>query len=152
MGNDANHPLLNAMIEVSNVLAVSVSNSDDISGKIKEFTSKVTHQAMHDVELDIRGLKVGDMTPEKITSLYRGEQLVVFGHYWGSGDANVELKAKVSGESKSYKTRFAFPDHNSSNETSNKLCLQKMRITLLIEVGCARRVNYLTAISMRMFL
>ena len=109
MGNGANRPLLNAMTEVSNGFAVSVSNSDDISGKIMEFTSKVTHQAMHDVELDITGIKTGDMSPEKITSLYRGQQLVVFGHYWGSGEANVELKAKVSGENKSYKTRFDFP-------------------------------------------
>jgi Ca-activated chloride channel family protein len=119
MGNGANRPLLNAMTEVSNGFAVSVSNSDDISGKIREFTSKVTHQAMHDVELDISGIKVGDMTPEKITSLYRGEQLVVFGHYWGSGEANVELKAKVSGENKSYKTRFAFSQQGTKSETTN---------------------------------
>jgi len=119
MGNGANRPLLNAMTEVSNGFAVSVSNSDDISGKIREFTSKVTHQAMHDVELDISGIKTGDMTPEKITSLYRGQQLVVFGHYWGSGEADVELKAKVSGEHKSYKTRFSFSDKESENETSN---------------------------------
>ncbi|MEB8433270.1 VIT domain-containing protein [Cocleimonas sp. KMM 6892] len=121
MGNGANRPLLNAMTEVSNGFAVSVSNSDDISGKIREFTSKVTHQAMHDVELDISGIKTGDMTPEKITSLYRGQQLVVFGHYWGSGDADVELKAKVSGENKSYKTRFAFPENETSNPEIERL-------------------------------
>ncbi|WP_299875518.1 VIT and VWA domain-containing protein [uncultured Cocleimonas sp.] len=121
MGNGANRPLLNAMTEVSNGFAVSVSNSDDISGKIREFTSKVTHQAMHDVELDISGIKTADMTPEKITSLYRGQQLVVFGHYWGSGDANVELKAKVSGENKSYKTRFAFPENETSNPEIERL-------------------------------
>lgn len=121
MGNGANRPLLNAMTEVSNGFAVSVSNSDDISGKILEFTNKVTHEAMHDVELDISGIKIGDMTPEKITSLYRGEQLVVFGHYWGSGEANVELKAKVSGENKSYKTRFAFPENETNNPEIERL-------------------------------
>ena len=121
MGNGANRPMLNAMTEVSNGFAVSVSNSDDISGKIKEFTSKVTHQAMHDLELDIRGIKTADMTPEKITSLYRGEQLVVFGHYWGSGEADVELKAKVSGENKLYKTRFSFPENETSNPEIERL-------------------------------
>ena len=121
MGNGANRPLLNAMTEVSNGFAVSVSNSDDISGKIKEFTSKVAHQAMHDVELDIRRIKTADLTPDKITSLYRGQQLVVFGHYWGSGEANVELKTKVSGENKSYKTRFAFPENETSNPEIERL-------------------------------
>ena len=74
---------------------------------------------MHDVELAVlgkgSGIKVADMTPDKITSLYRGQQLVVFGHYWGSGEADVELKAKVPGENKPYKTRFAFPKSETSN-------------------------------------
>jgi len=114
MGNGANRPLLNAMAEISNGFAVSVSNSDDISGKIMEFTSKVSHQALHDLELKISGIKVADMTPNNIHSLYRGEQLVVFGHYWGSGDASVSLKGKVSGESKVYKSTFAFPASETS--------------------------------------
>ena len=114
MGNGSNRPLLNAMAEISNGFAVSVSNSDDISGKIMEFTSKVSHQALHDLELKISGIKVADMTPNNIHSLYRGEQLVVFGHYWGSGDAIVSLNGKVSGESKVYQSTFAFPASETS--------------------------------------
>ena len=114
MGNGANRPLLNAMTEISNGFAVSVSNSDDISGKIMEFTSKVNHQALHDLDLKISGIKVADMTPAKIGSLYRGEQLVVFGHFWGDGEASVSLNGKVSGESKSYKSDFPFPKTETS--------------------------------------
>lgn len=121
MGNGANRPLLNAMADISNGFAVSVSNSDDISGKIMEFTSKVTHQAMHDVELKISGIKTADLTPEKITSLYRGEQLVVFGHYWGDGMADVTLSVKVSGENKTYKTRFDFPKNATTNPEIERL-------------------------------
>jgi len=113
MGNGANRPLLNAMTKISNGFAVSVSNSDDISGKIMEFTSKVSHQALHDLNLKIAGIKVADMTPNNIHSLYRGEQLTVFGHYWGSGDAKVTLNGKVSGESKQYTSTFAFPDNET---------------------------------------
>ena len=114
MGNGANRPLLNAMTKISNGFAVSVSNSDDISGKIMEFTSKVSHQALHDLNLKIAGIKVADMTPNNIHSLYRGEQLTVFGHYWGSGDAKVTLNGKVSGEGKQYTSIFAFPDNETS--------------------------------------
>ena len=114
MGNGSNRPLLEAMAKVSNGFAVSVSNSDDISGKLMEFTSKVSHQAMHDVKLKISGIKVADMTPAKIGSLYRGEQLVVFGHYWGDGEADVSLNVKISGQDKSYKSRFAFPKSETS--------------------------------------
>jgi len=121
MGNGANRPLLNAMTEISNGFAVSISNSDDISGKIMEFTNKVTHSALHDIELNISGIKTADMTPDKISSLYRGEQLVVFGHYWGDGEADVALSAKVSGEDKLYKSRFNFPKNETRNPEIERL-------------------------------
>jgi len=121
MGNGANRPLLEAMTEVSNGFAVSVSNSDDVVGKILEFTSKATHSAMHDIELDINGVKTTDLTPEVTNTLYRGEQLTVFGHYHGSGMANVTLSAKISGQKKQYKTSFNFPDVDQRNPELERL-------------------------------
>ena len=112
MGNGANRPLLEAMTEVSNGFAVSVSNSDDIVGKLMEFTSKSTHQALHDIELKIRGVKTAELTPKVTTTLYHGEQLTVFGHYYSAGEAVVSLSGKVSGENKLYETRFNFPELN----------------------------------------
>lgn len=115
MGNSANRPMLEALTRHSNGFAVSISNSDDIVGKILEASSKVTHQALHGVELDIDGIKVADVTPVEIGSLYRGQQLVMLGHYWGDGEADVTLKGKVSGEKKRYATRFAFPASTNEN-------------------------------------
>lgn len=121
MGNGANRPLLESMTEVSNGFAISVSNSDDIVGKLMEFTGKATHQALHDIDLKIEGVKTTDLTPEVTTTLYRGEQLMVFGHYWGAGDATVTLTGKVSGEDKRYQTRFQFPDANDRNPEIERL-------------------------------
>jgi Ca-activated chloride channel family protein len=109
MGNSANRPLLDVITRKSNGFASSVSNSDDIVGKILEASSKVTHQALHGVELSIDGAKVRDITPKEIGSLYRGQQLIVFGHYFGEGDAQVKLRGKISGEKKEYRTRVNFP-------------------------------------------
>jgi Ca-activated chloride channel family protein len=110
MGNSSNRPLLESMARVSNGFAINVSNSDDIAGKILEAASRLTHEALHDVELSISGVKVSDLTPERIGSLYRGQQLIVFGHYWGGGEAGVSLNGQISGENKSYKTSFEFPE------------------------------------------
>ena len=110
MGNSANRPLLESMAGVSNGFAMNVSNSDDIAGKLLEATSRLTHEAMHDVEVRIEGIKVGDLTPERIGSLYRGQQLIVFGHYWTAGEAQVSINGRVAGESRTYSTRFAFPE------------------------------------------
>jgi Ca-activated chloride channel family protein len=110
MGNSANRPLLEGMAKVSNGFAMNVSNSDDIAGKLMEATSRLTHQALHKVDVHFSGVKVKDLTPDRIGSLYRGQQLVVFGHYWGSGEAKVTIDGKVSGGDRNYSTMFEFPE------------------------------------------
>lgn len=121
MGNSANRPLLNEMTDVSQGFAISVSNADDIVGQIQLATSKLTHQAFRHVALSIDGVKVKDMTPETIGSLYRGEQLSVFGHYWKPGQAEVVLTAKVGGLDKEYKTLVEFPDVSHLNPEIERL-------------------------------
>jgi Ca-activated chloride channel family protein len=115
MGNSANRPLLEAMADVSNGFALETSNSDDISGQLMQATAKIRHAALHDVSLTIKGLKVADLTPEKIGSLYHGEQLQVLGHYWGDGEASVRLRGKVAGKEVEYKTAFAMPVQSDLN-------------------------------------
>ena len=121
MGNSANRPLLNEMTEVSQGFAISVSNADDIVGQIQLAASKLTHQAFRNVALSIDGVKVKDRTPETIGSLYRGEQLSVFGHYWKPGQAEVILTAKVGGLDKEYKTLVEFPERSQLNPEIERL-------------------------------
>jgi Ca-activated chloride channel family protein len=121
MGNSANRPLLTAITDASNGFAMSVSNSDDIVGSILLAKSKVTHEALHGAKVTIKGIKTFDMTPEKIGSLYRGQQLTVFGHYSGGGEAEVSLSGKISGEDKRYQTRFSFPDQSADNPELERL-------------------------------
>ena len=110
LGNSSNRPLLESMARVSNGFAINVSNSDDIAGKLLEATSRLTHEALHDIDLRITGVKVSDLSPEQFGSLYRGQQLIVFGHYWGSGKAKLSLDGKVSGRYRNYSTVFEFPE------------------------------------------
>jgi len=109
LGNSANRPLLEALTKASGGFAVNISNSDDIVGQLLAATSKVTHEALHGVKINIGGVKTADLTPGQIGSLYRGQQLVVFGHYWGDGMADVRLTGRISGEDKIYQTQFTFP-------------------------------------------
>ncbi len=115
MGNSANRPLLEAMTDVSNGFALETSNSDDIAGQLIQATAKIRHAALHDVSLSIDGLKVADLTPEKIGSLYHGEQLQVLGHYWGDREAKVRLTGKVAGQEVEYETAFAVPVQSDLN-------------------------------------
>ena len=121
MGNSANRPLLEALTKASNGFAINVSNSDDIVGQLLTATSKVNHEALHDVEIKIRGVKTSEIRPATIGSLYHGQQLVVFGHYWGDGLADVSLTGRISGQPKEYRTQFAFPDVATQNPEVERL-------------------------------
>jgi len=121
MGNSANRPLLEAMTRESGGFAISVSNSDDIVGQLLSATGKLIHESLHGVRLTIDGVKTSDLAPHEIGSLYRGQQLILFGHYWGDGMASVVLDGKVSGEHKQYQTRFAFPSVSRGNPEIERL-------------------------------
>jgi len=121
MGNSANKPLLDGLTKASGGFGASISNSDDISGQILSAISKVSHEALHGVRLDIDGIKTADMTPTEIGSLYRGQQLVMMGHYWGDGMADVTLTGRVSGADKTYRTQFAFPATTTENPEIERL-------------------------------
>jgi len=135
LGNSANRPLLESLARASNGFAVNVSNSDDIVGQLLTATSKVTHEALHGVRIEIDGIRTADLTPSEPGSLYRGQQLVVFGHYWGDGMAEVRLSGRISGEEVNYWTRFAFPREAGENPEIERLwayasveeALQEMR-------------------------
>ena len=121
LGNSANQPLLDALARESNGFAANISNSDDIVGQLLAATSKVTHEALHGVEIAIDGVKTADITPGRIASLYRGQQLVLFGHYWDEGMADIRLDGRISGEDVSYETRFAFPGVATDNPEVERL-------------------------------
>lgn len=125
MGNSANVPLLQPMTDASGGFAINVSNSDDIVGTLLQATSKVTHQALHGLKLDLTqkdgSLRVNDIRRRNNPSLYRGEQLVLFGHYWGNGEASLKLTGEISGTPVSYETSFTFPDTARSNPEIERL-------------------------------
>lgn len=121
MGNSADRPLLQEMAKVSNGFAMSISNADDIVGQIIIASSKLTHQAYRDIQLDINGVRVKDISPETIGSLYRGEQLTIFGHYWQGGTADVVLSATLGNQQKQYRSKIEFPKVDTRNPELERL-------------------------------
>jgi Ca-activated chloride channel family protein len=112
MGNSANRPLLEGMTTVSNGFYMNISNGDDIAGRLIQTADKLSHEAYRDIDLDIDGIRVKDVTPARIGSLYRGQQLIVFGHYWGDGKGEVEISGKVSDTEVTYTSALHFPEQS----------------------------------------
>jgi Ca-activated chloride channel family protein len=121
MGNSANRPLLEGMTKVSNGFYTDISNGDDIAGRLIQTAGKLSHEAYRDLELKIDGVRVKDLTPARIGSLYRGQQLTVFGHYWGDGLGKVEIAGKVSGRKVAYQSALDFPRRSELNPELERL-------------------------------
>jgi len=120
MGNSGNWPLMQAIGRASGGFSAGVSNDDDIVGQILLAKSKITSEALHDVDLAIKGVKISDLSdlPKKI---YRGQQLVLFGRYEEGGRASVNLKARLTGVDKTYTTTFDFPDVDTESPEIERL-------------------------------
>lgn len=121
MGNSANRPLLEGLTRHAEGFAASVSNQDDILGLMMQVVSKVTHEAMHNIDIKINGIRTRDLTPDKYSRVYRGEQLVIMGKYSGSGKATVTLSTDVSGERKLYQSELTFPKASTQNPELERL-------------------------------
>jgi Ca-activated chloride channel family protein len=121
IGNSANQPLMDRLAKDSGGFAMNISDADDIVGRILQAKAKVMHECLHDVELTFSGEKVKDVTPAKIGNLYIGQQLVAFGRYTGDGDVTVKLKAKISGQEKTWKTVAGLPKVDQANPEIERL-------------------------------
>ncbi len=110
MGNSANWPLMRVICETSGGYYTGVSNADDVLGQVLLAKSKVTHEALHDIELHFDGVRVTDTTGKAYRKVHRGEQLVLFGRYEDGGTLDLALDLRVSGEDRRLETSFEMPD------------------------------------------
>jgi Ca-activated chloride channel family protein len=121
LGNSANWPFMQTIAETSGGFYDSISNADDIMGKILLAGKKINYEALLDTEVKISGVKVFDLTDDTFKKVYRGEQLVLFGKYQNGGDARVTLKANLTGQDKTYTSNFKFPDLATDNPELERL-------------------------------
>lgn len=121
MGNSSNWPLMRVIADATGGFYAGVSNEDDIVGQIVLAKSKIAFEALHDASFKFSGAHVFDTTGDNPRKIYRGQQLVIFGRYEGAGTATVSLKAKLTGEDKTYTTSFDFPETDTDNPEIERL-------------------------------
>lgn len=121
MGNSANWPLMRLLTEATGGFYAAVSNDDDIVGQLLLAKSKIAFEAMHGASVKFSGARVMDLTGDEPKKIYRGQQLVLFGRYESHGPATVSLRAKLTGEDKTYTTTFDFPEVDTDNPEIERL-------------------------------
>lgn len=121
MGNSANQTLMRTIASASGGFCSNVSNTDDLVGRILLAKEKVTHEALHDARIRVKGVKVFDATDEYVGKIYHGQQLVLFGRYANGGRAQLTLDARLTGEDKTYNTEFDFPEIDAEHPEIERL-------------------------------
>lgn len=121
VGNGANQPLLERLARDSNGFALNLSESDDIAGRLLQAKAKVLHTCLHDVKVRFEGAPVVDLVPERVGSLYAGEQAVIFGRYRKSGPVEVVMTARISGEQHTWRCRAELPAVDTDNPELERL-------------------------------
>ena len=121
VGNGGDRGLMERLGKDSGGFAMTISDSDDVTGRLLQAKSHMLYENMHNVQLNIRGVKVDELTPEVIGNLYRGQQLVVLGRYDKSGEVELELKAKISGQDRSWKCKAVLPEVDTDNPELERL-------------------------------
>lgn len=121
MGNSANEPLLKDLADATNGFAMSVSNSEAIVGQLLAAKSKLSHESLRAVRVAIDGPKVAQVTPAAPRTLYRGDQLVLFGKYRGEGPGKLVFEALASGGPQKVEIPLAFPKRDARNPELGRL-------------------------------
>ncbi len=109
LGNNANWPLMRLITQTTGGFSSGVSNADDIVGQVVLAKGKIGHEVLHDVELEIDGVRTFDVTGLNPRRVYRGQQLVLFGRYDRPGRARLALRARLTGKDKLYESEIEMP-------------------------------------------
>jgi Ca-activated chloride channel homolog len=136
LGNSANWPLMRTIAEASGGSYESISNADDIVGQLLLAKQKVTHEALHDVKLSLKGGRTSDVTTIR-SKVYHGDQLVLFGRYAEPGPIEIELRASITGQDQVYRTTAVLPAIDTDHPELERLwALDRIEeIQMLSDIG-----------------
>jgi Ca-activated chloride channel family protein len=115
VGNDVNRPLLSQLADEAGGLAAFVSRGDDFERQARAFRRKLLRPAASNVEIDVEGVGVYDVEPERLPDLFHGSPLRLYGRYRDAGPARVHIRADVGGEVLDTTVELDFPGEDPAN-------------------------------------
>ena len=103
VGNDVNTRLLDLMASASGGERAYVRPNESIDLKTAELFSRIGNPAMTDVSLEVEGVELMRVVPDRMPDLYRGLPITVVGRYRGTaGAASVRLSGQVGAMRREY--------------------------------------------------
>jgi Ca-activated chloride channel family protein len=131
VGTDINTHLLDRLTEETRAASQYVLPEEDIEVKVSSFFDKIRDPVMTNVEVKFSGgARVTKLYPSAIPDLFKGEQLILFGRYSGSGDTAVTITGNVGGVERKFVFEQKFEDRTDEHP-------------FIARLWATRRVGYL---------
>ena len=135
IGADVNTHLLDRIANGTRAFSQYVLPTEDIEVKVSDFYTKIQSPVMTGVKLSFKGdVRASALYPTELPDLYKGQTLLVFGLYSGSGPAAVEGTGTVGGRSVMFAQDVTFPERETKHDFIPKLWATRRIGWLLDEI------------------
>jgi Ca-activated chloride channel family protein len=109
IGTDINTHLLDRLSEDTRGASQYVLPKEDIEIAVSNFYAKISQPALANLNLEISGpVRVSGTYPSDLPDLFKGEQLILFGRYQGSGLATLRLSGTINSRSRTFTYTASF--------------------------------------------
>jgi Ca-activated chloride channel family protein len=115
IGTDVNTHLLDRIASGTRAFSQYVLPEEDLEVKLSSFYTKIKEPVLANVDLAFTGdnVKVSQLYPGQMPDLFKGEQLIAFGRYHGSGAAAVKITGTLNGEKREFVQDVKFVDQDT---------------------------------------
>ncbi len=135
IGTDINTHLLDRITEATRSASQYVFPEEDLEIKLSSFWGRIQAPVLTDVKVSFgEGIKVSKVHPGTQPDLFRGDQMLVFGRYTGSGPVAVTVEGRFQGELKRFVMEGTFPDESRDRSWVGRLWASRRVGFLLDEI------------------
>jgi Ca-activated chloride channel family protein len=118
IGTDVNTHLLDRLADQTRAFSQYVLPDEDLEVKLSNFYTKIKEPVLANVKVDFTGardVKVSQLYPNRMPDLFKGDMLVLFGRYSGSGPGAVRISGTLNGERHEFASDVRFTDGDQAN-------------------------------------
>lgn len=115
-GYNVNAKLLDFLARDHRGEADYILPKEDITQKISQFFDRVGSPVMTDVSFDFDAAGVTDVYPRQIRDIFKGEQLLIYGRYTGSGPKTIQVSGMINGAKTTLTYNLDFPSESMDDK------------------------------------
>jgi len=115
IGEDVETQLLDGLAEAHGGAASYVRGDTKLAEHIAGLYTKLAHPVLTDIRLEISGVRPFAVTPSRLPTLFKGDQLVITGRYREHGDALIRLSGAMNGARRTWDYEATFPKQTRDN-------------------------------------